>query len=142
MKQVIPSEHTQNLSACDYESFVLAGKAHFTAICELTNHKFFFFVRKRKGTTNMYNVYVWDGAWQHIAFYNSSTHILQVYTANTQHRNALKAIFAFHAAPEWLTLQHQNCCPRCGRVLTKNIHGFGEKCWKKTLKELKKIERN
>lgn len=133
--KTIPSEYKHNISSCYYEQFVLAGKAHFTAICKLTNNKLNFFVRRRKNTDDMYNVYVWTDKWQHIAFYNSSTRVMQVYTEEKQYRNALKAIFAFRKAPEWLVLQHHDRCPRCGRILTKNINGFGEECWKKILLE-------
>ena len=124
--KIIPREY--------YKTFILAGKADFVAHCALTNNSVHFFVRKRK-ESDMYNVYIWNDGWYHIACYFDN--IMHVYTESKQYRNALKAVFSFDKAPNWLTLTHCDRCPRCGRKVSKSRYGFGEECWKKTFEQLK-----
>ena len=127
--KIIPREY--------YKTFILAGKAGFVAHCSLTNNKLHFFVRKRKSSKDMYNIYIWDNSWIHVACYFDTTKILHVYTSSKQYRNAINAVFQFELAPDWLTLTHTDRCPRCGRKIINSHYGFGEECWKKTFEQLK-----
>ena len=91
----------------------------------------------------MYNIYIWNDGWLHVACYFSNTNMLHIYNVTRRIRNAISAVFKFENAPKWLVIEHCDRCARCGRRLhSKNINGFGIDCWNKTFEQLKLEDTN
>lgn len=119
-----------------FRTFVLAGRAHFVATCDETQHSVHYFVRQ--SSRNIYHIFVWENnEWCKIGYYYSNTCTLYLYTNSMLYTNATKAVFRFSRPAKWLHLYHKNKCPRCGKLIKPGhgIFGFGKDCWKQIFKQ-------